>query len=208
MKRSPFGATTMLFGSVSASGGSPATPGLPIVSSTLPSGLNLVTVWPRAPTSPVLLALALVGAAPVDHPHVAVAIDVDLVREDEHAGAEAPHELARGVELEHGVQLRAGAAVVLERDWRRAGYRGSRRSGPPPRRKRRPGRYPRRSARPISARRADCPTARRCGTDWAGRWSARPVATRSEHRPRTIGTRTAATSKVRNFLFTIVSGAQ
>jgi len=44
MKISPFGATTMLVGSVSASGGLPATPGLPMVSNTLPSGLNLTTV--------------------------------------------------------------------------------------------------------------------------------------------------------------------
>src|SRR5882672_10112698 len=45
-KMSPFGATTTLHGSFSASGGFPATPGLPKVSSTFPSGLNLTTVWP------------------------------------------------------------------------------------------------------------------------------------------------------------------
>src|SRR5881394_357536 len=43
---SPFGATTTAQGSVSARGGSPATPGVPIVSSTRPSGSNLTTVWP------------------------------------------------------------------------------------------------------------------------------------------------------------------
>ena len=42
-KMSPFGAVTTSFGSVSASGGLPATPALPSVSSTLPSGLNLIT---------------------------------------------------------------------------------------------------------------------------------------------------------------------
>lgn len=48
---SPFGATTTLVGSVRAVGGSPATPALPSVRSTVPSGLNLTTVWPL-PVSP------------------------------------------------------------------------------------------------------------------------------------------------------------
>ena len=43
---SPLGAVTMSFGSVSASGGAPATPALPSRISTLPSGLNLITWWP------------------------------------------------------------------------------------------------------------------------------------------------------------------
>src|SRR5882672_5179499 len=46
MKISPFGATTTLHGSVNASGGFPATPARPSVSSTFPSGLNFTTVWP------------------------------------------------------------------------------------------------------------------------------------------------------------------
>jgi hypothetical protein len=47
MKSSPFGATTMLHGSVSApSCGWPATPGLPIVMRTFPSWSNFTTVWP------------------------------------------------------------------------------------------------------------------------------------------------------------------
>ena len=45
-KRSPFGAITTLVGWVKASGGFPATPGLPSVNRTLPSGLNLTTTWP------------------------------------------------------------------------------------------------------------------------------------------------------------------
>jgi hypothetical protein len=49
-ERSPLAATTMLQGSVSApSCGLPATPGLPIVISTLPFGSNLTTVWPAGP---------------------------------------------------------------------------------------------------------------------------------------------------------------
>src|SRR5206468_9695341 len=44
---SPFsGSVTTSFGSVSASGGLPRTPGLPSVISTLPSGLNLTTTLP------------------------------------------------------------------------------------------------------------------------------------------------------------------
>src|SRR6266568_1503116 len=46
MKISPFGATTTLHGSVKASGGFPATPARPSVSSTFPSELNFTTVWP------------------------------------------------------------------------------------------------------------------------------------------------------------------
>src|SRR5258708_28487206 len=46
MKISPFGATTTLHGSVRASGGFPATPARPSVSSTFPSGLNFTRVWP------------------------------------------------------------------------------------------------------------------------------------------------------------------
>src|SRR5262249_11436539 len=42
----PFGAVTTSQGSLRALGGSPASPGLPSVSRTLPSGLNLTTVWP------------------------------------------------------------------------------------------------------------------------------------------------------------------
>src|SRR5512145_204169 len=52
---SPLGAVTTLVGSVKASGGLPAVPGLPIVSSTLPSGLNLTTVWPFALSAGYLL---------------------------------------------------------------------------------------------------------------------------------------------------------
>src|SRR5882762_2128737 len=45
-KISPFGATSTLHGSVRASGGFPAIPARPSVSSTFPSGLNFTTVWP------------------------------------------------------------------------------------------------------------------------------------------------------------------
>src|SRR5262245_46858130 len=45
-KMSPFGATSTADGALNSSGPSPATPGLPSVISTLPSGLNLNTWWP------------------------------------------------------------------------------------------------------------------------------------------------------------------
>src|SRR5882762_7994186 len=45
-KISPFGATSTLHGSVRASGGFPAIPARPSVSSTFPSELNFTTVWP------------------------------------------------------------------------------------------------------------------------------------------------------------------
>src|SRR5215468_8356274 len=43
---SPFGATTTADGALNSSGPSPATPALPNISSTFPSGLNLNTWWP------------------------------------------------------------------------------------------------------------------------------------------------------------------
>src|SRR5215475_9859506 len=45
-KMSPLGATRTSDGPLKVSGPSPATPGLPSVISTFPSGLNLITVWP------------------------------------------------------------------------------------------------------------------------------------------------------------------
>ena len=45
-KMLPSAAIATSFGSVNAFGGAPAVPGVPSVSSTLPCGLNLMTVWP------------------------------------------------------------------------------------------------------------------------------------------------------------------
>src|SRR5262245_26607934 len=45
MKMSPLWAITILVGWVKASGGFQAIPGLPSVNRTLPSGLNLTTMW-------------------------------------------------------------------------------------------------------------------------------------------------------------------
>ena len=45
-KMLPSGAISTSFGSLNFVGGSPASPGVPSTSKTLPCGLNLVTVWP------------------------------------------------------------------------------------------------------------------------------------------------------------------
>src|SRR5690349_19747183 len=63
----------------------------------------------------MLLSLTRIHAAHIDDPHVAVAIDIDLVREDEHARAEALEEIPCGVELQYRRQWRTGATVVLKR---------------------------------------------------------------------------------------------
>ncbi len=47
----------------------------------------------------------------VGRPHIAVLVDKEAVRLDEHAGAEAPHELAVRVELLDRVAPRIGTAV-------------------------------------------------------------------------------------------------
>src|SRR5215470_18679808 len=62
------GSVTTSFGSVNASGGSPFTPGLPNVMSTLPSGLNLITTLPFLSSPGNLLLSSAVGTrASVTH---------------------------------------------------------------------------------------------------------------------------------------------
>src|SRR3989442_15420578 len=50
----------------------------------------------------------------VGHPHVALAVDEDAVREDQHPLAEALHELAARIELEHRGQIRHLTARAIE----------------------------------------------------------------------------------------------
>src|SRR3989442_4077163 len=50
----------------------------------------------------------------VGHPHVALAVDEDAVREDQHPVAEALHELAARIELEHCGQIRHLTARAIE----------------------------------------------------------------------------------------------
>src|SRR6185436_2818138 len=115
MKRSPFGATTMLHGSVSApSCGWPATPGFPIVISTFPSWSNLTTVWPAGLASGNFV-LSLIKTSHIDDPNTAFPVLVDAVREHEQPRAEALQDVAVGIELVDRRPARAGAAVVLER---------------------------------------------------------------------------------------------
>ncbi len=65
--------------------------------------------------SRMLLALALVRTSCIDHPDVAFPIDIDLVRKDEHVGAEALQHVAGRIELEHRRHGGPGAGVVRER---------------------------------------------------------------------------------------------
>src|SRR4051794_28996103 len=69
--------------------------------------------------SSVLLALALVRASFIDHPHVAFPIDMNLVWKDEHIGTEALQHVARRIELEHRRHCGTGASVIGE--WRASG---------------------------------------------------------------------------------------
>jgi len=162
MKRSPLGATTMLHGSVSASGGLPAMPGVPIVMRTLPSGSNLTTCGPPVLRRDISASPSRSSRA-CRHPDVAIAVDVDLVREDEQARAEALQDVSIGVELVHRRPARAGAAVVLE------GRCAGGTSGFAPQRSTTQTERPSLSiATPLNAphcrdRQAGCPTARRSG---------------------------------------------
>src|SRR5262249_58625400 len=80
-KMSPLGATSTADGALNSSGPLPAIPALPSVSSTLPSGLN------------DLMTLAVL-AQPIGDPDVALAVDMDAVRQHQRTNAEAVHQLA------------------------------------------------------------------------------------------------------------------
>src|SRR5262245_57811507 len=62
----------------------------------------------------VLLALALIGAALIDHPHIVVSVEIDLVRKNEHVGAKALEKLARRIKLQDRRHHRTGAAIILK----------------------------------------------------------------------------------------------
>ena len=106
---SPLAATATSVGALNSSGPSPATPGLPSVSSTLPCGLNLMTC----------MALA-VAAGIVGRPHVAAAIDIEAVGVIEEPLAEAGDELSGRIEfldrVERGVDAVLHAAAVEHPD--------------------------------------------------------------------------------------------
>ena len=59
------------------------------------------------------MPFAVRGRAPSVDPDVAVAIDVDAVRKDEHARAEALHQLAGRIELQHRIEIGTAAAERL-----------------------------------------------------------------------------------------------
>ena len=86
---------------VEVSGPLPGDAGLAERQQQLAVGAELEHLWPL----PSL-------AEAVGHPDVAVAVDVNAVREQQHSGAEALHQLAGRIELEDRVELRA---VAVER---------------------------------------------------------------------------------------------
>src|SRR5262249_52417817 len=99
-KISPFGAVTTSHGRLKVSGPSPATPALPSVISTFPSGLNLN----------YLVTLAIF-AGRVGRPDVAVAVDMETVRLIEHSLAKHLQDLARRIELNDRRDVRALAGA-------------------------------------------------------------------------------------------------
>src|SRR5216117_4007935 len=103
------------FGSVSASGGSPFTPGLPNVISTLPSGLNLMTTLPFLSSPGNLMRSSAVGTrASVTHTFPSRSTWMPCPHE--HPAAKAPDLLARLVEEMDRVCL--GAEAARGNSWR------------------------------------------------------------------------------------------
>ena len=98
MKISPLGAVTTPAGALKWLSSLPATPGSPSVIRTFPSGLNLRTTCP-AFTPAFAAILTASSEAGVGRPHIALAVDVQAVRPDEHLRAEAFDDVALGVEL-------------------------------------------------------------------------------------------------------------
>ena len=94
MKTSPFGAITTLVGWVKASGGFPATPGFPERQQDLAVRTELDDDVALFLFSRELREFPLVCGSLIGHPHVAVPIHIDLVGENEHAGAKAFHQVA------------------------------------------------------------------------------------------------------------------
>ena len=92
-----------------------------------------------------------VGRDRVGHPDVAVPVDVDAVRPDEHAAAEALHDLAVGAELHDRIGLRVAALVAEPR----RDLPGARSARPPRRAGRRDRSRPCRP-RPSACRSAAC----------------------------------------------------
>ena len=159
-KTSPLGATKTADGALNSSLPAPATPALPSVSRSLPSGAELED----------LMTLAVLAEA-VGEPDIAVAIDMDAVRKDGEAGAETLHQPAGCVELEDRIELRAFAGkghACLQL----AGRCEARRSARRPRRSCRRDRYRRRWSSPRSGLPAIAPSCRSRGKDSAASWSA------------------------------------
>ena len=110
-KMLPSGATSTSFGSVNFAGGSPASPGVPSVISSLPCGLNFSTVWPLPFASGNFFSSAAVAERASATHTLPCSIDVHAVRPEDLSRAEALHDLAARIELDDRIDLRAGADI-------------------------------------------------------------------------------------------------
>ena len=144
-KMSPFGAVTTADGALNSSGPLPGVSGLAERHQHLAVGAELEH----------LVAFA-VAAEAVGHPHVAVAVDVQAVREQQQAGAEALQQLAGRIEFEDRVEVRTRRKRTAGRD-RCATAGGIRRSARRPRRWCRRDRWRPRWSSPMSGLRASVP---------------------------------------------------
>src|SRR4051812_40703106 len=73
----------------------------------LPLGAELEHLMPLA----VPLRILAVRPLAIAHPDVPVAVDMDPMRANEHAGAEAPDDVARLVELQNRRHVRLGTVI-------------------------------------------------------------------------------------------------
>jgi hypothetical protein len=112
MKMLPSGAISTSFGSLSCSGGLPATPGVPMVINTLPCGLNLITVWPLPAASGNCLSSSGRGGAAIGGPDVALLVDEHPVGPQQQPFAETLQHFAVGIELHDRIDVGSGARVA------------------------------------------------------------------------------------------------
>ena len=136
-------------------GGSPASPGVPSVSRSLPCGLNFITVWPLPLASGNFLSSAAVAERASATQMLPWLIDIHAVRPQDLSRAEALHDLAVRIELDDRIDIRTrariGAAAIAGPDVLAVDidvHRADR--------------------SPLAGCRAACPSCGRSRTDWAG----------------------------------------
>ena len=110
-KMLPSGAISTSLGSVNFVGGSPASPRRAEREQHLALRAELDDGVALALRVGELLQLGRGRRPRVDHPHVALLVDVHAVRPQDDAGAKALHDLAARIELDDGIDGRAGAGI-------------------------------------------------------------------------------------------------